>query len=92
MVIPKFSNEAEEATWWDAHRSEIEAEIRQQMKPKRPKEDQFEESAEPIAADINRRAARMTPEGRAKADSETKKIAAQVQRRFCLRPKTHQSP
>jgi len=51
MVIPKFSNEAEEATWWDAHRSEIEAEIRQQMKPKRPKEDQFEESAEPIAAE-----------------------------------------
>jgi len=35
-VIPKFSNEAEEAAWWDAHRSEIEAEIRQRMKQKRP--------------------------------------------------------
>jgi hypothetical protein len=30
-VIPKFSNEAEEAAWWDAHRSEIEAEIRQRI-------------------------------------------------------------
>ena len=35
-VIPKFSSEAEEAAWWDAHRSEIEAEIRQRMKQKRP--------------------------------------------------------
>jgi predicted DNA binding CopG/RHH family protein len=35
-VIPKFSSEAEEAKWWDAHRSEIEAEIRQRMKQKRP--------------------------------------------------------
>lgn len=35
-VIPKFSNEAEEAAWWDVHRSEIEAEIRQRMKQKRP--------------------------------------------------------
>jgi predicted DNA binding CopG/RHH family protein len=34
-VIPSFSNEAEEAMWWDAHRSEIEAEIRQRMKQKR---------------------------------------------------------
>ena len=34
-VIPKFSNEAEEAAWWDTHRSEIEAEIRQRMKQKR---------------------------------------------------------
>jgi predicted DNA binding CopG/RHH family protein len=34
--IPKFSTEAEEAAWWDAHRSEIEAEIRQRMKQKRP--------------------------------------------------------
>ena len=36
-VIPRFSNEAEEAAWWDAHRSEIEAEIRQRMKQKRPR-------------------------------------------------------
>jgi predicted DNA binding CopG/RHH family protein len=35
-VIPKFSSEAEEAAWWDAHRSEIEAEIRQRMKQKQP--------------------------------------------------------
>ena len=35
-VIPKFSSEAEEAAWWDTHRSEIEAEIRQRMKQKRP--------------------------------------------------------
>ena len=35
-TIPKFSSEAEEAAWWDAHRSEIEAEIRQRMKQKRP--------------------------------------------------------
>jgi len=35
-VIPKFSSEAEEAAWWDAHRSEVEAEIRQRMKRKRP--------------------------------------------------------
>ncbi|MGA2425258.1 MAG: CopG family antitoxin [Terriglobales bacterium] len=35
-VIPKFSSEAEEAEWWDDHRSEIEAEIRRRMKQKRP--------------------------------------------------------
>ena len=35
-VIPKFSSEAEEAVWWDAHRSEIEAEIRQRVKQKKP--------------------------------------------------------
>jgi len=50
-------------------------------KLKRPKEDQFEELAERIASEINERAAKMTPEERAKADSETKKIATQVQRR-----------
>jgi len=50
-------------------------------KLKRPKEDRFEELAERIAADINERAAKMTPKERARADSETKKIAAQVQRR-----------
>jgi hypothetical protein len=34
--IPKFSNEAEEALWWDGHRAEIEAEIRQRIQRKRP--------------------------------------------------------
>jgi predicted DNA binding CopG/RHH family protein len=36
VVIPKFSSEVKEAAWWDAHRSEIEAEIRQRVKHKRP--------------------------------------------------------
>jgi predicted DNA binding CopG/RHH family protein len=36
VVIPKFSSESQEAAWWDAHRSEIEAEIRQRMKQKKP--------------------------------------------------------
>jgi hypothetical protein len=49
-------------------------------KLKQPKEDRFDELAERLAADINERAAKMSPEERAKADSETKKIAAQVQR------------
>ena len=35
-VIPKFSSEAQEAAWWDTHRSEIEAEIRQRIKQKQP--------------------------------------------------------
>ncbi len=34
LVIPKFSSEAKEAAWWDAHRSEIEAEIRHRVKQK----------------------------------------------------------
>jgi hypothetical protein len=50
-------------------------------KLKRPKEDRFEDLAERIAAEINERAAKMSPDDRAHADSETKKIAAQVQRR-----------
>ena len=50
-------------------------------KLKRPKEGRFEEFAERIAAEINERADKMTPEERARADSETKKIAARVQRR-----------
>jgi hypothetical protein len=50
-------------------------------KLKRPKEDRFEELAERIATEINERAVRMTPEERAQADSETRKIATQVQRR-----------
>lgn len=36
VVIPKFSSEAQEAAWWDRHRSEIEAKIRQRMKQKQP--------------------------------------------------------
>jgi predicted DNA binding CopG/RHH family protein len=36
VVIPKFSSEAQEAAWWDRHRSEIEAEIRQRMKQSQP--------------------------------------------------------
>jgi predicted DNA binding CopG/RHH family protein len=35
-VIPKFPSETKEAEWWDAHRSEIEAVIRQRMKQRRP--------------------------------------------------------
>ncbi|MFY9558997.1 MAG: CopG family antitoxin [Terriglobales bacterium] len=35
-VTPRFSSEAEEAAWWDTHRSEIEAEIRRRMKQKKP--------------------------------------------------------
>jgi hypothetical protein len=47
-------------------------------KLKRPKQDRFEELAELFAAEINERAAKMTPERRGQADSETKKIAARV--------------
>lgn len=36
VAIPKFSSESQEAAWWDAHRSEIEIEIRRRMKQKRP--------------------------------------------------------
>ncbi len=50
-------------------------------KLKRPKENRFEELAERIATEINERAARLTPEKRANADSETKRIADRVQRR-----------
>jgi hypothetical protein len=50
-------------------------------KLKRPQEDPIEEMAERISRQINERAAKMTPEARAKADSETKKIADRVQRR-----------
>lgn len=123
-VIPKFSSEGEEAEWWDAHRLEIEAEIRQRMKQKRPltlgdllkgaKPSQpvtlriptedlekarrlaarkglgyqtyikmllREALAERIANEIDHRAANMTPTERARADSQTRKIAVQVQRR-----------
>jgi uncharacterized protein (DUF4415 family) len=119
-VIPKFSSEAEEAAWWDAHRSEIEAEIRLRMKQKRPltlgRLLQEAKPSQPItlriatkdletarrlaarkglgyqtylkmllrealATEINERAAKMTSVERARADSETRKIAAQVQSR-----------
>jgi hypothetical protein len=50
-------------------------------KLKRPKEDKFEEFAERIAAEINERAGKMTPEERVKSDSETQKIVNHVQRR-----------
>jgi predicted DNA binding CopG/RHH family protein len=36
MAVPKFSSEAEEAAWWDTHRSEVEAEIRLRIKQKQP--------------------------------------------------------
>lgn len=36
VIIPNFSSEAKEAAWWDAHRSEIESEIRHRVKQKRP--------------------------------------------------------
>jgi hypothetical protein len=77
-VIPKFSSEAKEAAWWDGHRSEIEAEIRQRIK-QQPLT--LGNLAKRISAEINERAAKMTPEDRAKADAETKKIAARVRRR-----------
>jgi predicted DNA binding CopG/RHH family protein len=35
-VIPRLLGEAEEAEWWDRHRSEIEAEIRRRIKQKKP--------------------------------------------------------
>ncbi len=50
-------------------------------KLKRPKADRLDQLAGRIAAEINERAAKMTPEDRAQADSETKKIVARVQRR-----------
>jgi hypothetical protein len=50
-------------------------------KLKGPKEDRLEELAERIAAEINERAGKMTPEDRAGADAATKKIADRVRRR-----------
>jgi hypothetical protein len=40
-----------------------------------PKQDRLERLAERVANEINERAAKMTPEQRAKADSEIAKIA-----------------
>lgn len=36
VVVPKFSSEAEEAAWWDRHRTQVEAEIRQRMRQNSP--------------------------------------------------------
>jgi hypothetical protein len=71
MVIPKFPSEAAEAAWWDAHRADVNVRVLAKLT----------DLAERTAADINERAARMTPRRRAQADSETKKIAARVRRR-----------
>lgn len=49
-------------------------------KLREPQENRFEELAERIAAEINERAAKMTPEMRERADAQTKKIADQVAR------------
>jgi hypothetical protein len=70
-AIPRFSSEAAEAEWWNAHRAEVEVDIQAKLT----------NLGERTAADINERAARMTPEKRAQADSETKEIADRVQRR-----------
>lgn len=37
VIVPRFSSEAQEAAWWDSHRSEVEAEIRRRMKMKEKK-------------------------------------------------------
>jgi vacuolar-type H+-ATPase subunit E/Vma4 len=50
-------------------------------KLKRVNEDRLEDLAERIAAEINERAEKMTPEDRARADAATKKIADRVRRR-----------
>jgi predicted DNA binding CopG/RHH family protein len=34
MVVPHFATEAEEAKWWGAHRSDVEAEIRRRVQRK----------------------------------------------------------
>jgi hypothetical protein len=73
-VVPGFPTEAEEAVWWDARRAEVELEIRQRMKQKR----RLDDLAEGTATEINERAAGMASEERARADSETKKIADRV--------------
>jgi hypothetical protein len=69
VVIPKFSSEAKEASWWDAHRSEVEVEVRAKLK----------NPARRISTDINERASRMTPGKLRRADSETRKIAEAIQ-------------
>ena len=46
-VIPKFSSEAEEAAWWDAHRSDVEAEIRRRIRHKPDTLDSLVTKAQP---------------------------------------------
>jgi len=36
LNIPKFSSEAEEAAWWNAHRADIEAELRSRIRNRKP--------------------------------------------------------
>lgn len=72
MRIPKFPSEEAEVEWWDAHRAEVDVRILAKLT----------DLAERTAADINERGDGMTPEKRARADSETKKIAGRVQRRI----------
>ncbi len=36
VVVPKFASEAEESAWWDRHRTQVEAEIRQRMRQNSP--------------------------------------------------------
>jgi hypothetical protein len=31
MAIPRFSRKVEEAAWWDAHRAEVEVDIRAKL-------------------------------------------------------------
>ncbi len=50
-------------------------------KLKRSKEELLEELTERVAADINRRAEKMNPQEREKADAETKRISDRVQHR-----------
>jgi hypothetical protein len=68
MVIPKFPSEAAEAEWWDAHRAEVDVRILAKLR----------NLAERTAADINERAAKMTPAERRRADSETRKISKAI--------------
>jgi len=69
-AIPRFSSEPAEAAGWNAHRTEGEANIQAGLT----------NLAERITVEINERAARMSPERRAQADSGTKKIASRVRR------------
>lgn len=96
-MIPKFSSEEKEAAWWDADRSDLEAETRRRMalaraasetkhpaviaRIRRSGEDELEELAHRIADEISDHANGMTQERRAKADAETRKIAARIRHR-----------
>lgn len=71
MAGPKFPSEAEEAAWWHVHPAEVEVRVLAKLR----------NLADRTATDINERSDGMSPEKRAQADSETKKIAARMQRR-----------